>query len=284
MTEANNVLVRRNISPRYHAFAPRCLDRRTFLQTLCAVGVLPVTARAWSTGTQLRPDGLLVGVEGAVNKDWQSISWNEEYVVTSLEDNAKKPGTLRYLIETRNAQAASAKRPPLNPSLLPRPVHVTFAVEGRIRLYEDLDIRYGHMFLDGSTAPGRGICITDKHVYFQSDSRDFPVSHVILHHLRFRLWPFTRTTTPIIPKDELCNTDEQGTLSLLGCRNVLIDHCSISWATDQCLSIQSQTFGESAPSHYLASEHVTVQWSIISEPLKWYKSAGTLGDGGTGLV
>lgn len=47
---------------------------------------------------------------------------------------------------------------------------------------------------------------------------------------------------------------ENDTLTIISAKNVLISHCSLSWSIDETLSI-------------VDSKNVTVEWSIISEPL-----------------
>lgn len=151
--------------------------------------------------------------------------------VTSLEDDGSK-GTLRWAV-TRSY-----------------PRTVLFKVSGVIRLEKRLNITGGDLTIAGQSAPGDGICIAGFGVAVRADN-------VILRYLRFRMG------------------DERGAAArdedALGgryCRNILIDHCSIGWSTDECAS-------------FYANENFTMQWCILSESLRHSLHAkGSHGFGG----
>ena len=138
----------------------------------------------------------------------------KEYVVTSLADDGSE-GTLRHAVEAKG------------------PRIVTFAVEGDIYLSGPLNIENPYISILGQTAPGKGITIRDNTVFISADN-------TILRYLRFRLGSDTKV--------------EDDALGARRCRNVIIDHCSISWATDENASF------------YNLSD-ATIQWCIISEAL-----------------
>lgn len=112
---------------------------------------------------------------------------------------------------------------------------IVFAVSGTIELKSKLDVNpgKGNLTILGQTAPGEGITIKGYPFTIKADN-------VIVRYLRFRMGDVNGI---------------QG--DALGCRdanNVIIDHCSVSWATDENASFYN-------------NKNFTLQWSIISEAL-----------------
>ena len=138
----------------------------------------------------------------------------KEYVVTSLADDGSE-GTLRYAVEAEG------------------PRIVTFAVEGDIHLAGPLNIRNPYLSVLGHTAPGNGITLRDHNVYITADQ-------VILRYLRVRMGASAGL--------------EGDAMGARHCGNVIIDHCSLSWGTDETASFYN-------------FRDATVQWCIISESL-----------------
>lgn len=138
----------------------------------------------------------------------------KEYVVTSLADDGSE-GTLRHAVEAEGART------------------VKFAVSGDIHLKSPLKIENPYISILGETAPGEGITIRDYPVHVSAD-------HTVIRYLRFRLG----TATGV----------EADSFGANGCSNLIIDHCSISWATDENASFYN-------------IRNATVQWCIISEAL-----------------
>lgn len=137
-----------------------------------------------------------------------------EYVVTSLADDGSE-GTLRHAVEAEG------------------PRIVTFAVSGDINLESTLSIENPYITILGQTAPGKGITIRNHGLFIEAD-------HTIIRYLRFRMGSEAGV--------------EEDALGARHCRNVIVDHCSISWATDENASFYN--FSDA-----------TVQWCIISEAL-----------------
>lgn len=137
-----------------------------------------------------------------------------EYVVTSLEDDGSE-GTLRYAVEAEGPRV------------------VTFAVEGDIRLKAPLNIENPYISILGQTAPGQGITLREHNVFITAD-------HTIIRYMRFRLGAVSGV--------------EADALGAKRCSNIIIDHCSMSWATDENASFYN-------------INDATVQWCIISEAL-----------------
>ena len=161
-------------------------------------------------------DGLPIAFEGAEGCGKYSVGGKggKEYVVTSLADDGSE-GTLRHAVEAEG------------------PRTITFAVSGDIHLTGPLDIRNPYLTILGQTAPGKGITIRDHNVFITAD-------HVIIRYIRMRLG----TAAGV----------EADALGARHCRHLMIDHCSISWATD-----------ENASFYNIAD--ATIQWCIISEAL-----------------
>ncbi|MFI8946569.1 Ig-like domain-containing protein [Streptomyces sp. NPDC053750] len=111
---------------------------------------------------------------------------------------------------------------------------IVFRVSGNIELKGGLDITGSNLTIAGQTAPGDGICVVGNETKAEN------VENIILRHLRFR-----GTDTLGTPID---------TFGMERCRNVIVDHCSFSWAVDECCSCYG-------------NENFTMQWCIISEGL-----------------
>jgi len=136
------------------------------------------------------------------------------------------------------------------------PRTVIFEVSGIIDLDRDLDIHRGQISIAGQTAPGGGITLRGHGLNVYADD-------VIIRYIRVR------------PGDhEGVETDA---ISIKAGKNIIVDHCSASWATDETLSISPSKSEARRP-----IDNVTVQWSIISESLN--KSVHSKGEHGYGSL
>lgn len=159
------------------------------------------------------------------------------YYVTNLSDDnvgnsATREGSLRWCLNQNGTKT------------------ILFKVSGTIFLNSSLKITKGNLTIAGQSAPGNGICIAGYPF-------SIAANNVIIRYLRFRM-------------GDLFNISADGAdaFGARGCTNLIIDHCSICWSTDECVSIYE-------------NENTTLQWCIISESLRLSKhTKGPHGYGG----
>ena len=153
------------------------------------------------------------------------------YHVTSLADSG--PGSLRYGIEELKDLEKKGTR---------KPRTIVFDVAGVISLQSPLDIWQGDLTIAGQTAPGDGICIKGYPFRFKdTDVAGLQDPHnVIIRFIRCRMGDETKTADDAM-------TGRQT-------HHVIVDHCSLSWCTDECAS-------------FYDNRAFTMQWCFISESL-----------------
>ena len=157
------------------------------------------------------------------------------YVVSTLEDSGT--GSLRSGIISGNRT-------------------IVFAIGGQINLKSKLSINTANLTIAGQTAPGDGITIAGYPVVIGSKA-----NNVILRFLRFRLGDQNIENSNF-------SADDGDALGGKDCKNIMIDHCSISYSTDECAS-------------FSRVENFTMQYCIISESMKLAgHSKGNHGYGG----
>ncbi|MEN3975905.1 pectate lyase [Emcibacter sp. SYSU 3D8] len=145
--------------------------------------------------------------------------------VSNLKDQG--PGSLRAAIEADE------------------PRIIRFAVAGVIRLRQPLKIKHSNVTIAGESAPSPGITLWGAPLRIRAND-------VIVRHLRIRVGDGPGPSP-----------DDRDGITILGKQNsnpassnVLIDHCSISWAIDENVSLW-----------FPGIEAVTLRDSIIAEGL-----------------
>jgi len=122
------------------------------------------------------------------------------------------------------------------------PKIIVFTVSGTIHLESPLTIK-AHTTIAGQTAPGDGICIADQPVSLGGDN-------IIIRYLRFRMGDRYQN------QGKVAGAGHDDALSASKRKNIIIDHCSLSWSTDEVLSVY-------------AGDSTTLQWNLIAEPLNY---------------
>lgn len=145
--------------------------------------------------------------------------------VTNLNDSGE--GSLRWALCDSRWQTDDWKGVPRI---------VVFDVGGVIKLNSTLCIpdNAGSVYVAGQTAPGDGITLIN-HDFGAMGSED-----VIIRDIRTRVGD--------------TNGQSTGGMGLSSCNHTIVDHCSISWATDEGFSSRQ-------------AANITFQWNIIGETL-----------------
>ncbi len=144
-------------------------------------------------------------------------------LVTNLEDSG--PGSFRAACEAEG------------------PRMVLFRTGGTILLRKTVEIKHPFITIAGQSAPGGGICLRNV-----SSSEYAPlriVTHdVVIRYLRIRPGP-SDGPSPCV--DALAIEH--------GAANVIVDHCSLSWSTDETFQLWTDP------------HDITLQWSFVTEAL-----------------
>src|SRR5690606_34755772 len=124
--------------------------------------------------------------------------------------NDAGPGSLRAAVE------AEGRR------------YVIFETSGTIDLQSQLTIRNNDITIAGQTAPGDGITIKGYPLVVSADN-------IIVRYLRLRMGSEN-------------GVEADGFGGFLH-KDIIVDHCSVSWSTDECISFYN-------------NDNFTLQWSI----------------------
>ena len=144
------------------------------------------------------------------------------YHVTNLNDSGT--GSLRW------ALSQSGKK------------IVVFDISGTIHLKSALNIP-SNTTIAGQSAPGDGICVADFPCSIKGDN-------IIVRYMRFRLGNKS-ITEAAAASGAYDGWDGFGALDH---NNLIVDHCSVSWSVDECLSMSG-------------CKDITVQWCLVGQSM-----------------
>nr|MBP6432628.1 pectate lyase [Ferruginibacter sp.] len=120
------------------------------------------------------------------------------------------------------------------------PLTIIFKVSGIIELQSKIQIKRSNLTIAGQTAPGDGICLKNQSLILNGASAKGNHGNIIIRFIRSRPG----------------GTDKKGLygFDMENCHDVIIDHCSFSWANEECAAMYD-------------TKNTTVQWCIVSEGL-----------------
>lgn len=120
---------------------------------------------------------------------------------------------------------------------------VTPKVAGTITLLSPVKVKTPFLTISGSTAPGMGICLKADPSY-KNECLGIETHDVVVRHIRSRPGPSTALSE-----------SRRALVIRFGAYNVIVDHCSFSWSTDETVTIID------------GCHDITVSWCFITEPL-----------------
>ncbi|MGF1545612.1 MAG: PKD domain-containing protein [Parvularculaceae bacterium] len=155
------------------------------------------------------------------------------YIVSTLNDTGA--GSLRACVEAAGPRTC------------------VFAIGGEIQLDAPLHAVDPYLTIAGQSAPGGGVQITNRFGPNDQAPLFIDTHDVVVRHIRVRPGPSAEPSS---------NVDAV----LIRGHRVILDHVSMSWSTDELLNvIGNGGLTGNRPSEN--SRDITVQWSILAEPL-----------------
>lgn len=190
--------------------------------------VLVSAAFAAAVRSQATPEGFGANTVGG------NVTGTTVIHVDTLEDNPDNPvvNSFRWAVQQKY------------------PRIVRFTVAGDIRLKARLVIKgeaRANLTVDGSDAPGEGICIRGHEIAIQ-ETNDIIVRSIRIRRGRENVTGFPR------PPEAVGSSVGLDCVDIRDSENILFDHVSLSWSCDEIFGIKRV-------------KNMTIQWCIMSEPL-----------------
>jgi hypothetical protein len=207
------------------------------LNTL-ALSALALAGMLLTSHATAQPSAAAGSFAGIAHKGWtQTVGGRGGRILKVTTLAASGPGSL--------AEAIAASGPRI----------VVFEVGGVIDMAgQPLKVTQPFLTIAGQTAPDPGVHILKAETTIATHD-------VVIQHLSFRPGEFGR------PKKG--GGDQDGISTLGGAHDVIVDHCSFSWATDENLSASGPRFeGKTADDWRRATSHrITYSHNLIYEGL-----------------
>ena len=161
------------------------------------------------------------------------------FIVNNLNDDG--PGSLREAIEA------------------PQKRIIVFNISGVIKLNSTLVIRNPYITIAGQSAPEPGIILRLNPAAPFGQVMRIETHDVVMRYIKFRRGDTTRSG------------DNLGIVS--PSKNIIIDHCSFQWATDESIAIWATEAADDKDA--IGVQAVSIQNSLISDSLlqrtRWLK-------------
>lgn len=153
------------------------------------------------------------------------------YTVTNLNDSGT--GSFRWAVERTG------------------PRIVQFAVDGVIQLRSPINITEPNITIDGRGALGPG----GTGITLRDHTLNIRTKHVVVRYIRVRLGDYAVARRVIAAhRTRPGGSDDLDCVNIDRAENVILDHLSLGWSADEIVSVTN-------------SRNVTIQWSILAEPL-----------------
>lgn len=202
-----------------------------------AVGLLLLALGALPQSQAQEPAGPVLAFPGALGWAAATPGGRGGQILRVTNLNSEGPGSFRAALET------------------PGPRIIVFEVGGVIDLNRrTLVVREPFVTIAGQTAPSPGIT-------FIRGGMDISTHDVVVQHVRIR---------PGSAGQPLMSGWEEDSISTQnGAYNVIVDHCTLTWGTDENLSASGPRFTGATPEEWRAgaSRRITFSNNIIAEGL-----------------